>query len=81
MAEVLKPFVEMINRLSNEGISYQVNGEDRRIYLYICVCVVDSGARPALQGNYKSTPKNKQISKITEHIHIILLKNCLKFDK
>ena len=50
MTSFLKPFVETINLLSEEGISCKINNEVRNIKLYSLCCCVDTVARAPMQG-------------------------------
>ena len=46
----LKPFVEDMNKLSDEGIKCKINGEEESIKVFCIVCCVDSVARAPMQG-------------------------------
>ena len=50
MKVFLKPFVDCINRLTEDGIPCNINGEDRNLKLYILSCCVDTVARAPIQG-------------------------------
>lgn len=46
----LRPFVKFMNRLSDEGISINIDGVDEKIKIYTLCCCVDSAARSPMQG-------------------------------
>ncbi|KAL7288253.1 hypothetical protein TKK_0017593 [Trichogramma kaykai] len=46
----LKPFVDYMNRLANDGVSCIIDNVERQIKIYTQCCCVDSAARPQMQG-------------------------------
>lgn len=46
----LKPFVQDMNKLSTEGLKYNINNEGHLTKIFCLICCVDSIARAALQG-------------------------------
>lgn len=46
----LKPFVEQMNKLADEGIKCTINGQERCLKVYVICCCVDSQARAPMQG-------------------------------
>lgn len=46
----LKPFVEQMSRLANEGIECTINGTERLLRVYVICCCADSQARAPMQG-------------------------------
>ena len=46
----LKPFVDNMNKLSEDGIKCKINNEERIIHVYCLVCCVDSVALAPIKG-------------------------------